>query len=211
MELLVDFIRELLIEDEDGIIPLVSIPGEKVLSELVEQKFFQKGFTTAQYSNFSGLLGKDINNYLDNNFFKDFSDHLNLFMYLPKTPFIWHISGGQYKAFECYILIYKWSKDTMFRLRSVYVDKRESAIKNRLIDLMNEKTAQALNEVDLIGKQLNEIEEFKKKLDEILASGYDPKLDDGVGKNIAPLQEKGILKYDVLNSGQLKKYLKADW
>lgn len=45
----------------------------------------------------------------------------------------------------------------------------------------------------------------------LLASGYDPKLGDGVGKNIAPLQKAGLLSYEVLNSGQLKKYLNADW
>ena len=32
-----------------------------------------------------------------------------------------------------------------------------------------------------------------------------------VGKNIAPLQNKGMLAYDVLNAGQLKNYLNADW
>lgn len=45
----------------------------------------------------------------------------------------------------------------------------------------------------------------------LLACGYDPKFDDGVGKNIAPLQKAGLLSYEVLNSGQLKKYLNADW
>ena len=44
-----------------------------------------------------------------------------------------------------------------------------------------------------------------------LSEGYDPKLDDGVGKNITPLQKKGIIAYDLLNPGQLKKYLNADW
>ena len=39
-----------------------------------------------------------------------------------------------------------------------------------------------------IFKQLNEIEAFKVKIDELLAEGYNPILDDGVGKNIAPLQ-----------------------
>jgi hypothetical protein len=34
---------------------------------------------------------------------------------------------------------------------------------------------------------------------------------DGVGKNIAPLQKKGMIPYEVLNAGQLKKYLNADW
>jgi hypothetical protein len=32
---------------------------------------------------------------------------------------------------------------------------------------------------------LQEIEAFAKKIDELIAEGYDPKLDDGVGKNIA--------------------------
>jgi len=32
-----------------------------------------------------------------------------------------------------------------------------------------------------------------------------------VGKNIAPLQEKGLLKSEVLKKTQLKKYLEADW
>ena len=48
-------------------------------------------------------------------------------------------------------------------------------------------------------------------IDELLSEGYDPKLDDGVGKNIAPLQKMGIIAYEVLNPGQLKKYLNAEW
>ncbi|NBB31445.1 hypothetical protein [Cellulophaga sp. BC115SP] len=38
-----------------------------------------------------------------------------------------------------------------------------------------------------IRQQLHEIEVFKIKIDELITEGYDPKLDDGVGKNIAPL------------------------
>lgn len=36
-------------------------------------------------------------------------------------------------------------------------------------------------------------------------------LDSGVGKNIAPLQNKGMLRAEVLKDKQLEKYLKADW
>ncbi|MEI6758088.1 MAG: hypothetical protein WCK85_09550 [Chlorobium sp.] len=50
-----------------------------------------------------------------------------------------------------------------------------------------------------------------KERGELLSEGYDPKLDDGVGKNIAPLQKRGIIAYEVLNPGQLKKYLNAEW
>ena len=72
-------------------------------------------------------------------------------------------------------------------------------------------TAQAQTEKEKIHLQLHEIETFKTKMDELIAEGYDPKLDDGVGKNIAPLQKKGLLRAEVLKANQLTKSLNADW
>ncbi len=77
-------------------------------------------------------------------------------------------------------------------------------------------TAQAQAEKEKIRLQLQEIEVFKTKIEELIAEGYDPKLDDGVGKNIAPLQKKGLLRAEVLNTAggkksQLERYLNADW
>lgn len=97
------------------------------------------------------------------------------------------------------------------RLRSVYIENRERALQNRQSDLADNESASAQNEKDRIFKQLKEIEVFKGKIDELLKEGYNPILDDGVGKNIAPLQQKKMLAYDVLNTGKLKKYLNADW
>ena len=97
------------------------------------------------------------------------------------------------------------------RLRSVYLENRERSLANRRSDLSGNESAEAQNEKDRIFGQLKEIETFKKKIDELLAEGYNPILDDGVGKNIAPLQRKGMIPYEVLNAGQLKKYLNADW
>ena len=211
MEFLADLTREILNEDEDGIVPLVRNAGEEILIDRIEKKFEEKGLSSAQFSAFPAILGKEINEYINKNFFADFSDHLNLFMYLPKTPFIWHITSGTRQGFDAYIIIYKWNRDKLFTLKSVYIEKRETALRNRQSDLLNEKTAQAENEKDLIFHQLKEIEALKKKIDELLSEGYEPKLDDGVGKNIAPLQKKGIIAYEVLNAGQLKKYLNADW
>jgi len=211
MEFLVELIREILNEDEDGIAPLVRNAGEEILLDRIEKKFLEKGFTLAQYSSFPTILGKEINDYLFNNFFKELSDHLNLFQYLPKTPFIWHLTAGPLHGFECYIIIYKWSRDKLSTIKSVYVQDRESALRNRQSDLQNDNSAKAQNEKELIYHQLKEMKEFKQKIDELLSEGYNPILDDGVGKNIAPLQKKGLLAYDVLNKGQLKKYLNADW
>lgn len=211
LEFLTDMVRELLSEDDDGIIPLVPNAGEKVLFERLHEQFYQKGFSDAQTSSFDTLLGKDLESYLQNNFFKELSDHLNLFMYLPKTPFIWHLSSGEYKGFECFISIYKWSRDNLLRVKSVYIENRQRALQNRQLDLSNDNTASAQNEKDLLFKQLREIEEYKTKIDDLLANGYNPVLDSGVGKNIAPLQKAKMISYEVLNAGQLKKYLMAEW
>jgi hypothetical protein len=115
------------------------------------------------------------------------------------------------KGFEAFVIIYKWSRDNLLRLRSVYIENVERALTNKKIDLQDNNTAEAQNKKDTITKQIKEIDDFKAKIDELLEEGYDPKLDDGVGKNIAPLQKKKMISYDVLNAGQLKKYLNADW
>ena len=211
MEFLVDIVREILNEDEDGIVPLVPNAGEKVLLERIESKFIEKGFSTALYSSFDSVLGRPLKDYLSYSFFRELSDYLNLFPNIAKTPFIWHLTSGPEQGFDCYIIIYKWSRDNLLRLRSVYIEKRERALQNRQSDIAGNESAEAQNEKDRIFKQLKEIDAFKKKIDELLAEGYNPILDDGVGKNIAPLQYKKMLAYDVLNAGQLKKYLNADW
>ena len=210
-DFLFDMVREMLQEDDDGIISLVADTGEVTLQNRLFEKLVEKGFTPSQIGNYRDVLGADINAYLDKNFFADLCNRLNLFMYLPKTPFIWHLSAGEHGSFDAFVLIYKWSRDNMLRLRSVYVEKRESSLKNRLVDIERDDSIKAQSEKEIIEKQLFEIEEFKAAIDDILKSGYDPKLDDGVGKNIAPLQEKGLLKTHVLKKKELEKYLNADW
>lgn len=210
-ELITDVIRQLLADDDDGVIPIIERSGEEQLAIRLEQAILQRGFSAAQFGQMVEILGGDINSYLQNKFFAQLSDHLNLFMYLPKTPFIWHISSGKHHALECFVSIYKWNRDTLFRLKSIYVANRETALRDRLMSLSVNEDGASKMECELIREQLNELDAFRLKVDELLAEGYEPKLDDGVGKNIAPLQKKGMLSYDVLNAGQLKKYLNADW
>jgi hypothetical protein len=216
LEFLADAIRTLLQQDDDGIIPLVGLPGEEALSQRLEQHCLQNGFTAAQYMQLDSLLGRSVNEYLEHHFFNALSNHLNLFMYLPKTPFIWHLSSGQQQGFEAFILIYKWNRDSLFKLKSHYISHRVQNLEYRQITLQDVNTAQAQTEKETIRLQLQEIKLFTTKIDELIAEGYDPKLDDGVGKNIAPLQMKGLLRAEVLKTtggakSQLEKYLNADW
>jgi hypothetical protein len=216
LEFLADAIRTLLQQDDDGIIPLVGLPGEPRLMDRFEEYCFSKGFTSAQIMQLDALLGRPINEYIEQYFFKNFSNHLNLFMYLPKTPFIWHLSSGEHQGFEAYIIIYKWNRDSLYKLKSSYLSKRSESLQYRLQQIAESTTGQAQTEKEIIRLQLLEIEAFAKKIDELIAEGYDPKLDDGVGKNIAPIQAKGMLKAEVLKTtggqkSQLNKYLNADW
>lgn len=218
-ELITDVIRTVLSKDDDGVIPLCERMGEEPLDVRIEQELVERGYSGAQISQIIYLLSQSqgsqsLRKYLYERFFQQLSDHLNLFMYLPKTPFIWHLTSGDptsgHSAIDLYISIYTWSRDTLFRIKSVYVANRENALADRLAAL-DPTSASGKMEAALIKDQQQELRQFADKIDQLLASGYDPKLDDGVGKNIAPLQKAGLLSYDVLNSGQLKKYLNADW
>ena len=209
-ELITDVIRTVLAKDDDGIIPLGDRLGEERLAIRIEKEMMERGYSAAQFSQVCQLLGCGLEKYLQERFFQQLSDPLNLFMKLPKTPFIWHLSSGPHHAIELYISIYKWSRDALYRVRSIYAANREAALRDRLNSLDTSNTEGRM-EAQELRATLTELQEFCQKVDDLLATGYDPKLDDGVGKNIAPLQKRKMLSYDVLNAGQLKKYLNADW
>lgn len=209
-ELITDVIRTVLAKDDDGIIPLGDKMGEERLAIRIEREMIERGYTAAQFAQVCHLLGCPLEKYLQERFFQQLSDHLNLFPNMPKTPFIWHLTSGPHHAIELYISIYKWSRDALFRVRSIYAANREAALRDRLNSIDTNNTEGRLEATELRA-MLTELQEFCQKVDDLLASGYDPKLDDGVGKNIAPLQKRKMLSYEVLNAGQLKKYLNADW
>lgn len=215
-ELITDVIRTLLEKDDDGVMPLVDRTGEGLVADRIQQEMIERGYTGVQFSQVCQLLGMPLDRYLRDRFFQQLSDHLNLFMYLPKTPFIWHLTSGPLHAMELFVSIYKWNRNTLSRVKSVYCANREASLTDRLATLAQSAEPSAQGEATDIRAQLRELAAFTDKLDALLASGYDPKLDDGVGKNIAPLQQAGILSYSVLkeNGGrksQLNKFLNADW
>ena len=215
-EFVTDIVRTLLEKDDDGVMPMVDRTGEGMVSERIQAEMIERGYTGAQYAQVCQLLGMPIEKYLRTRFFEQLSNRLNLFMYLPKTPFIWHLTSGPLHAMELLVSIYKWDRNTLSRVKSVYCANRESALRDRLATLSQSAESSAQSEAADIRAQLRELAAFTDKLDALLASGYDPKLDDGVGKNIAPLQQLGLLSYPVLKEtggkkSQLNKFLNADW
>lgn len=193
-ELITDVIRAILKKDDDGVIPLSERMGEEPLDVRIEQELVERGYSGAQISQIEQLLcmnqgtGKSLRKYLYEKFFQQLSYEVDLFKYLPATPFIWHLTSGDpasgHSAIDLYVSIYTWSRDTLFRIKSVYLANRESGLSDRLAAI-DPTTANGKIEAAEIKDQLQELHQFADKIDVLLASGYDPKLDDGVGKNIA--------------------------
>lgn len=209
-ELLVDVVRTVLSRDDDGIIPLSDRIGEEKLSARIEQELVERGYSMGQINDIIHYLGQPLDRFIMDKFFAQLTEYLNLFMYLPKTPFIWHLTSGPLHAIDLYVSIYKLNRDTLFRIKSIYAANRESALRDRLSTLSSDDPASQI-EISKLKEMLIELREFVSKVDQLLATGYDPRIDSGVGKNIAPLQKSGLLAYDVLNPGQMKKYLAAEW
>ena len=201
--------RDIIANTDDGIIGINNT--DTSITQLLEEYADNMGINSAQLLQMEEYLGRKIRDFMEKNFFIELMNYTNVFMYLPKTPFIWHLSSGTDRGFEAMISIYKWNSDSLYKLKSNFIYKRREKLEYRKTQIAGNDTAQALEEKELIDRQLAEIDDFVGKIDELIASGYNPTLDDGVGKNIAPLQERKMLKADVLNANQLKKYLKAEW
>lgn len=201
--------RDIIANTDDGIIGINNT--DTSITQLLEEYADNMGINSAQLLQMEEYLGRKIRDFMEKDFFIELMNYTNVFMYLPKTPFIWHLSSGTDRGFEAMISIYKWNSDSLYKLKSNFIYKRREKLEYRKTQIAGNDTAQALEEKELIDRQLAEIDDFVGKIDELIASGYNPTLDDGVGKNIAPLQERKMLKADVLTANQLKKYLKAEW
>jgi ribosomal protein S3AE len=121
-----------------------------------------------------------------------------------KRPIIWHLVSEK-GSFNFFVRHHSWSHDRLLLLKSKYLGEVKRTLDNTLASETDEKKRNELMD------ELNELEKFDKKIDKLLSSEYDPKVDDGVAKNIAPLQKEEILKTNVLSKKQMNKMLNVKW
>ena len=206
-EFLFDKILKILREDTDGIVPLSSQTGEDTVYQKLQRMLDDLGYET--YEGFESYLkrGRTLEDWLYRDFFEA---HAKRFSYRTyKGAIVWHITSGKKRGFDAFVLHHKWSKDNLKKLRTVYFSQRKEYLENRLNQLDRDEQDKEWRETR---EKLDELEEMETKLKELEDDrDYDPEVDDGAGKNIAPLQDKGLTSYDVLSSKQKKKYLEADW
>ena len=209
--LLTYLILEQLKKDEDGIIPISEETQEftltkRLISDL--ETLFGDEHVDSVLSEMKSILGRDLTNYRSTEFFKK---HISQY---KKRPIIWHVKSKR-GYFECFMHYHKLDNQTLLRLKHQYLAKAMEIHGYQLSEQKNLLTAseakpaksvyQTIERLELI---LEDLEDFDSRLDTILATGYDPIIDDGVMVIIAPLQDAGILSSDVLSKSQIEKAYK---
>ncbi len=206
-EFLFDKILKILRKDQDGIVPLSSHCGEDTVYEVLQRKLDELSYES--YEGFESYLkrGRTLEDWLYKDFFEA---HAKRFSYRTyKGAIVWHITSGKKRGFDAFVLHHKWNKDNLKKLRTVYFSQRREYLENRLNQLDRDEQDKEWRETR---EKLDELEEMEPKLKELENDpDYDPEVDDGVGKNIAPLQDKVLTSYEILSSKQKQKYLEADW
>ncbi|NLZ14520.1 MAG: BREX-1 system adenine-specific DNA-methyltransferase PglX, partial [Thermotogaceae bacterium] len=188
---------DILRKDPDGILSLGADTGESSLRDRIIEQWRAMGIGQS-YHELENLLGKRLEAYLLKDFFKDHSKRFQ------NRPILWHLVSDEGNV-NFFILHHAWSYDRLLLLKSKYLGDVKRALDNTLATETDEKNREKLTQ------RMAELERFADTLDALLDGSYQPKTDDGVAKNIAPLQHKGLLKYNPLSGKMVDKMLKVKW
>jgi len=188
---------DILREDDDGIISLSTDSAEPSLPTRIVKKWRALGIGDT-YDELENLLGKKMEEYLLKDFFKD---HSKRFM---NRPIVWHLVSDK-GGVNFFVLHHIWCYDRMLLLQSKYLSHVKMTLENTLATETDEKKRAKLME------RMEELERFGEELNTLLDGSYLPEIDGGVAKNIAPLQKKGLLKYNPLSEKMVDKMLKVEW
>ncbi len=195
------------IPDNDGIIPITDVnyfAGEDVVERFEEFLVGVYGKETLEDNlKFIAEAIKDSKNepreVLREYFMGDFyADHLQRY---SKRPIYWLVSSngkGKGAAFNAYIYLHRYNKNTIPTIRGKYVNELQAKLKSKedllektlLDDSLSIKEKKELkDEKDKYRKQLNELLEFDKKLNSLSNQMIELDLDDGVKVNYGKLAE----------------------
>ena len=112
-----------------------------------------------------------------------------------KRPIFWPLQSPKRKL-TVWVFQERFTKDTLFKVRSEFVDPKARQMAARIEELKTEAAAnagaekrRAEKEASRLADALDDVQEFSKRLGSIIQKGYTPRIDDGVLLNAAPLWE----------------------
>ncbi len=127
-----------------------------------------------------------IRRFISQKFFKD--HHLKVY---KKRPIYWLFSSGKHKAFECLVYLHRYNKNTLARMRAMYVTPLQGKYNARIEYLEKELPAASSTsaakklqkELDAMRKKQQELREFDELLRHYADQRISLDLDDGVKVN----------------------------
>lgn len=206
LDFLCVLIKDALIQSETGILSVKKIGTEDTLRDKII-KLLEKKNLSRILPEIELFLGEDIDNYLQNLFMQRFSNYLNLFMYLPQTPYIWQMTSDR-KTISLYCYIHKIDNNFLYRIKN-YASKKVDQLEFSYASIGNEDTAEKQIKKENVSLQIADVRAFISKIDMLIAKGYEYNMEKGVAANIAPIQNLGLISSKVLSDKQMEYYLEV--
>jgi len=136
-----------------------------------------------------GPAGELLSKYFEKNFFKE---HIQRYR---KRPVYWFLQSPG-KAYGIWIFHERMTKDTLFRIRTEYVEHKIKLLESQIADMASRKKGASGREERALDREmsnltdiLDDVREFAKLIKNVTDHGYTPHIDDGVLINMAPLWE----------------------
>jgi hypothetical protein len=112
-----------------------------------------------------------------------------------KRPVYWPLQSPK-KKFTIWVFQERFTQDTLFRIRSGFVEPKAWWLEARIKDLKGQALSRegrerraAEKEASQLADLLDDVQEFAQRLNAVTQRGYTPHVDDGVLLNAAPLWE----------------------
>ncbi|WP_032871745.1 BREX-1 system adenine-specific DNA-methyltransferase PglX [Bacillus sp. UNC69MF] len=175
---------------KEGILVLDTNFIEDILYEVIEVIFGEDNFEKVIDEEIPEIIGKDLLDWFKKDFFVE---HIKKEQYQSR-PIYWHVCSPN-KTFNALLYYHELNDDTLYKLKSNHLKPKVDNIRNDL-NFYREKMSssddkkqakQYENRVIELEKQVGDLEVFDKQIEEIIASGYKPDIDQGVLYNITPL------------------------
>lgn len=206
------FVKTIVEEDPDGIVPLVQCGDEPTMLQRVREKLDETFGADRGHEievEISNELGSrtDVESWLARRYFRF---HINLY---KRRPIFWHISSAD-RSFGAIVHYHRFDHDALLKLRAHYLSsfmqrlktemgrlrgKDDSDSRQRLMDL--EESLEAAQELDEKLGQIAEGDpyaiEVPWKDEDEQPRGWRPDLDDGVKVNIQPFIDAGVFPFKV--------------
>jgi len=181
--------------DPDGILVMDEGHSDDLPAKVLEGLIVMLGESAAE-DVIKTAVGKDgsaedlLRTYMERTFFKE---HIKQYR---KRPVYWLLESPK-KKYGVWLFHEKMNQDTMFRIRTEYVEPKINHLASQIAGLQSERDRAEGRETRQIEKRIGEfteilddVREFQKLLKSISEErGYRPHIDDGVLLNMAPLWE----------------------